>query len=393
MLVLKALSRHRATASLMVFQVAAVLAIVVNCIFVIGVAVVAAGESLGIDEENIGIIQSVGVVGAMGASTQANNLTALARVPGVTHASFGPVPLRGTSHVNLTKDGLAGTGVSAVIYRGAGDYQSTLGIRLIEGKGLEQNVLPPAAMSDPEWPAVISDSLRERLFGNSPAVGQLMRAGQQRFRVVGVMHDVASALPVRATDRMTMLTAQLPASSDIGGIYLIRTAPGEVARALPFALATMRELNPGHVQPLVSTFHELRAKRAARSNSLAYSLSVVVGILVLITAFGIGSQTAHWVRQRRTSIGIRRALGARPVDIVSYFMTENLILTAVGLCLGTVGALVVNRVGMARLNLPPVSPGLIVVSVIGVAVVSLGCAVFPALRASRVAPAEAVRSL
>ncbi|SEM49415.1 putative ABC transport system permease protein [Luteibacter sp. UNCMF331Sha3.1] len=391
--VFKALPRHFGIASILVLQIATVVAVITNCIFVIASTISSAVEAIGIDERGIGVIQSIGVIGSGGTGTQANNLVALAALPGVTHAAFGAVPLHAGNYVSLSSDDAAVGTVRVAVYRGAGDYQGVLGVELVEGKGIDEGMLPDATSDNPEWPAVISRSLRQALFADGRAVGRLMRAGTQRYRVVGVMRDVVSALPAQAKDRMTMLIAKRAADADIGGYYLVRTSPGQVGRALTSALAKLRELNSGHVQPFSRSFEELRAKQASKANALAYALACVVMVLCVITAIGIGALTAHWVRQRRVSIGIRRALGARSSDILAYFLIENASLASIGVGLGAVAAVGINRIGMARLDLGLISPSIVLASSVGVLLVSLACAFYPALRASRISPAAVMRSL
>jgi len=391
--VFKALPRHSGIASILVLQIATVVAVITNCIFVIASTITSAVEAIGIDERGIGVIQSIGVIGSGGTGTQANNLVALAKIAGVTHAAFGAVPLRAKTYVTLGSDGVMGGAMRVAVYRGVGDYQSTLGIELVEGTGIDEGMLPDATLDNPEWPAVISSTLRQALFANEQAVGRLMRAGTQRYRVVGVMRDVVSALPAQVKDRMTMLIARRAADADIGGYYLVRTSPGQVDRVLISALAKLRELNAGHVQPLSRSFEELRAKQASKANALAYALACVVMVLCIITAIGIGALTAHWVRQRRVSIGVRRALGARSSDILAYFLIENAALALIGVGLGAIAALGINRIGVVKLDLGPLPLAIVIASSCGVLLVSLACAFYPALRASRIAPAAVMRSL
>lgn len=391
--VFKALTRHAGIASILVLQIATVVAVITNCIFVIASTISSAVEAIGIDERGIGVIQSIGVIGSGGTGTQANNLAALAELAGVTHAAFGAVPLRARNYVNLSGDDVAVGTLRVAVYRGVGDYQGTLGVDIVEGTGIDAGMLPDARLDNPEWPAVISRTLRQTLFADERAVGRLMRAGTQRYRVVGVMRDVVSALPAQAKDRMTMLIARRAADADIGGHYLVRTSPGQVGPVLTSALAKLRELNAGHVQPFARSFEELRAKQASKANALAYALACVVMVLCIITAIGIGALTAHWVRQRRVSIGIRRALGARSSDILAYFLIENAALAFLGVILGAIAAVGINRIGMAKLDLGPMSMSIVIASSVGVLLVSLACAFYPALRASRIAPAAVMRSL
>ena len=96
--------------------------------------------------------------------------------------------------------------------------------------------------------------------------------------------------------------------------------------------------------------------------------------------------------QRRKQIGVRRALGARRVDILRYFLTENFMITSVGVAAGVVLALglnqlLVSQLEMARLPLPYLLGGAAVFWLLG-----LGAVYGPAWRAASISPATATRS-
>ena len=82
----------------------------------------------------------------------------------------------------------------------------------------------------------------------------------------------------------------------------------------------------------------------------------VCGLLLAVTAFGMIGLTLYWVAQRRRQIGMRRALGARRIDILLYFQTENLLIAGCGCILGIALGLPLNawllmRVeGLTRMN-------------------------------------------
>jgi putative ABC transport system permease protein len=125
---------------------------------------------------------------------------------------------------------------------------------------------------------------------------------------------------------------------------------------------------------------------------MAVLMGVICLILIAVTAAGIVGLTSFWVGQRHRQIGVRRALGARKVDILHYFQIENLLIAGIGAVIGVLLALGLNlwlitRYEMSHLPVPYVLIGV-------VAVLSLGqAAVFvPARRASNVPPVSATRA-
>ncbi|MFZ0869638.1 MAG: FtsX-like permease family protein [Rhodanobacter sp.] len=116
-------------------------------------------------------------------------------------------------------------------------------------------------------------------------------------------------------------------------------------------------------------------------------------MLLAVTAAGVVGLTSFWVGQRRRQIGIRRALGATRSDILNYFLTENLLISLGGVIVGTLlavgmNALMISQFEMTRLSLIYVVAGSAMLLLLGQAAV-----LAPALRASRVSPVEATRSV
>jgi len=110
-----------------------------------------------------------------------------------------------------------------------------------------------------------------------------------------------------------------------------------------------------------------------------------------VTALGIVGLASFWVGQRRRQIGVRRALGARRVDILRYFQTENFLLASMGIALGMALAYGINLFLMREYELPRLP--LFYLPLGAVLLWLLGqIAVFaPAMRAASVPPVVATR--
>jgi putative ABC transport system permease protein len=115
-------------------------------------------------------------------------------------------------------------------------------------------------------------------------------------------------------------------------------------------------------------------------------------ILLAVTAAGIVGLTSFWVGQRHRQIGVRRALGARKIDILHYFQIENLVIASVGAVIGLMLAVGLNLLlmksfEMDRLPVLYVLAGIVMVLALGQAAVFA-----PARRASNVPPVVATRA-
>ncbi len=181
--------------------------------------------------------------------------------------------------------------------------------------------------------------------------------------------------------------------------YLVRAKPGRMQAAMKevrdalFAANPMRVIDDSAEQNGIRTFADLRANAYKADRGMAILMSVICVILLAVTGAGIVGLTSFWVGQRHKQIGVRRALGARKIDILRYFQTENLLIAGGGAIGGIILAVGLNLWLMQRYEMDRM-PVLYVLA--GVAVVlALGqAAVFaPARRAANVPPVVATRTV
>ena len=112
-----------------------------------------------------------------------------------------------------------------------------------------------------------------------------------------------------------------------------------------------------------------------------------------MTGFGVVGLTTYWVSQRRRQIGMRRALGARRVDILRYFQTENLLIVAVGSVLGIALGLALNTAMAASMQMTRMSVAYVCIGALIVVGLCQLAVLWPALRAASIPPAIATRGL
>jgi len=119
----------------------------------------------------------------------------------------------------------------------------------------------------------------------------------------------------------------------------------------------------------------------------------VCALMLVVTACGVVGLTMYWVTQRRQQIGMRRALGARRLDILAYFHTENLLIAGAGAALGIGLGLAVDVVLARSLELTRLSPAWLGAGAVVILVLCQAAVLWPALRAASVSPAVATRAL
>ena len=126
---------------------------------------------------------------------------------------------------------------------------------------------------------------------------------------------------------------------------------------------------------------------------MAVTLSVVTGLVLIFSALGIFGLATFNVNTRTRQIGTRRAVGARKRDIVRYFMTENWMITTLGVVVGCAMALGVGYWLSNQFDLPRLDLYYLVGGVAGLWAIGQLAAWQPALRAAKVSPAMATRNV
>ena len=122
---------------------------------------------------------------------------------------------------------------------------------------------------------------------------------------------------------------------------------------------------------------------------LLTTFALVASILGAIGVYGV---TAYWVGRRTNEIGIRMALGANRRRVMGEVLRQGMIHSLVGVTLGVVGAVFLTRfLSGLVFGISTTDPGTFAAVVIFISLVSAGATYVPALRATRVDPASALR--
>lgn len=403
--ILAALKHHKAGTILIALQIALTLAIVCNALFIIQQRLAHMSQSTGIDEANLLVIQN-GWVGkpsaAEAGSLLAADLATLRRVPGVvdTYATNAwPLSEGGDVFgVGLTPDKLASIASTAIYYSDEHTL-ATMGLKLVAGRNFHADEVSQIK-SDQVKPAevIITKALAEHMFPNSSALGKMIYISAKPSTIIGVVARMqgpwVDSFAAKWADFSTLVPYQLLGSR--GSNYIVRTAPGrrdEVVRSAPKALFAANPMRVINHKNGVQTYAEIRSAAYKSDRGMAILMSVICVMLLAVTGAGIVGLSSFWVGQRRKQIGIRRALGATKNDILSYFLTENLMISSGGATLGIVFAFVINLWLMRQFEMDRLAPGYLMAGVIAVLLLGQCAALMPALRASRVPPVEATRSV
>jgi putative ABC transport system permease protein len=260
----------------------------------------------------------------------------------------------------------------------------------------------------------LGDHIRTKLFGNSDPVGQTVTINGMHFTVIGWMEKKVSFGGYFAPDDYCVWIPYTTAGdlwdNRYASVLVFEPVNGQAERA---AVAQVRAV--------LGRYHRFSAtdKRAVIASgreefrpiveAITIGLQIVlvfVGTLTLgIGGVGVMNIMLVSVTERTREIGLRMAVGARRSRILGQFLSEALVLTAIGGALGIlISAAIIHSVGMLPLMgalfedtsgkgdiTMQLAPNTVFVSVLVLTLVGLVSGFFPALRASRMDPVEALR--
>ena len=275
---------------------------------------------------------------------------------------------------------------------------AAFGVKLVRGRWFRADEIGVERSTQANSPAaiIITKPLAQFLFANDDAVGQLVYlSSPSPTRVIGIVDRAETPWAgLKHMEGSVERSAFLPYRYVNNGLwYVVRTQPGQQAAVMKTAQDRLYALSRSRIIDSVSAFSVTRQHIYARGRASSLVLGALSVLLLAVTAFGIVGLTSYWVAQRRRQIGMRRALGARRVDILRYFHTENLLVAGTGVVLG-IGLCMAGNLWLAHsLALTRIGPGYIGVGALIVLGLSQLAVIWPALRAAATAPAIAARGL
>lgn len=273
-----------------------------------------------------------------------------------------------------------------------------LNLSLIEGRWLTAaDVIKGEASSLTERASVVmlSEDMAKDMFGGESAVGKtiwLEKSGDP-VQVVGIYSNFMTGerLNGRGRSYQNIIRPQVTWTLNNQPHYLIRMETGTAEASLE-DLLTVFYTERGRYVNTSEILKRTQKRMYDGRGSNALTFIVISGVLMLITALGITGLTAFQVTQRRKQIGARRALGAKKSDIMAYFLTENTLLTIIGLVIGVVVTLTMTFELSEQAGENFMNFGVLIATGLLLWIVNTIAVWFPAKRAANVAPAIVTRS-
>jgi putative ABC transport system permease protein len=242
------------------------------------------------------------------------------------------------------------------------------------------------------YPTVVLGAVAAQRLGVTQP-GERIWLGGQWFQVIGVMKSLDLAQDIDRSALVGAPVAQqlLGAKTASDSLYL-RADVAEVDSVRAVVPATANPQNPDQVQ--VSRPSDALAARAAASNAFTALFLGLGAVALLVGGVGIANVMVISVLERRSEVGLRRALGATRRHVSVQFLTEALLLSLLGGVGGAIiGSLVTAGYALTRGWSVVVSPGVLLAAVGAALAIGALAGLYPAMRAARLSPTEALRTV
>jgi putative ABC transport system permease protein len=275
----------------------------------------------------------------------------------------------------------------------APDYFRTMGIPIVAGRALDERDGENAPRA-----AVVSQALAKRLWGERPALGRMLRlsdlaapeVAESPFEVVGVARDTRTTSLLEPPGPLVYLSYE---QRKHPRMTLVVRASVPFATLAPALRRSVQQAHPDlSILDLVSgRDHMARGLVEQRMYAEIAGLFALLGLAVAVV--GLFGLMSYSVSLRGRELGIRMAIGARPVDVERLVLRQGMTLVLAGVTVGLVGAMGLSRFLSGMIHGVAVTDPVTFLSVPAVlAAVSLLACWFPARRAARLNPTVTLKS-
>lgn len=314
-------------------------------------------------------------------------------VPGV--ATIAP-QLRSTVQMVI-----AGRNASTTAIGATPDYAIVTNTNIDSGRFVSEADVRTAARV-----VVLGPSVAAKLFGSFEPIGQSLRVNKTPFTVIGVLeakgssfgndNDDLAIIPL-TTARQRFATTTVAGPDDLHVLFVGFDDGIELPTAKKQMKEVLRQRNrvaEGELNPFTINTTEEFAKQSGQVTAVIQTLLVAIAsISLLVGGIGIMNIMLVSVTERTREIGLRMALGAKRADIRNQFLVEAAVLCVIGGAMGLILAMGAAEAFQRLADFPaPIGVGISIFAILFSAFIGILFGGYPAIRASRLSPIDALRS-
>ncbi len=267
------------------------------------------------------------------------------------------------------------------------EYFHTMGIPLLHGRDFNPQI-------DDLHAAIINETMAAKLFPGQDPVGHIIHQDKDTYTIIGVTRNSKSRTigeDPNSAAYFFLNAAPEKANSFFGTTLVVKTSlnPHALARTVRDQIAA---LDPNMAVFNTETMQEHVDKSLLLPRISALLLGIFGAVGLTLAAIGLYGVMSYSVRSRTREIGIRMALGAKPIAVLRMVLRQGLVLTAVGLSIGLLIATALGRFTASVLygtsGTDLLTFGVVSVVLLGTAAIAI---LVPAFKAARVEPTRALR--
>jgi putative ABC transport system permease protein len=285
------------------------------------------------------------------------------------------------------------------------DYDTVSSLNLADGVFISEQEQSARSLV-----VVLGSAVAEDLFGSTGGVvGQRVRLNGQPYKVIGVLESKGGTgflnqddqvfIPLSTALYRLVGNSQFRGSSVIGQIVIKATDSRVVDQVVSEVTSTMRDLHgtiEGADDFTVTSQQATLAAATQVADTLTIFLGGIAGISLAVGGIGIMNIMLTTVSERTHEIGLRKAVGAKRQDILMQFLVESMVLSLLGGLIGVaLGWGIASLMGQVQFSGTAITPVVGLDSVLLATLFSMAVGLFfgiyPATRASRLQPVEALR--
>ncbi|MFC2060678.1 ABC transporter permease, partial [Chloroflexota bacterium] len=334
---------------------------------------------------------------AMTASLNMDDAEAVGRIRSV----IGVAP----TNENMVKIVAGNEDTTTVIHGSNPDYQKAYDYTIASGQFISE-----VNIARRDMVVVLGSDVAEDLFGSDDPIGEQVKIRDKRFTIIGVLEpkgvgffgfslDEVAVTPI-TTYQARLFSQKTPSGEDAVQSIAVQLSSIEVMEEVTEEIETLlrkrHKIDEGEDDDFaVSSLEQMLGIFETITLALTVFLGLIGGISLLVGSIGIMNIMLVSVTERTREIGLRKAIGAKRRDILTQFLLEAAMLSLVGGAIGLVVAWVaawgVSQIDLGGFRIEAtVSPLIVTVAVVVSVFIGIASGIYPAMRAARLNPIDAL---